>query len=309
MQPSSLGLTPTERVERCPSCERAQLRLFERFPHFGIPLEYQICRYCGLVFMSPRFSESDLAEFYRTTYREVVTTGASDEKNVIEEGERARHLAQLVLSSMGAVGSHLDIGCSSGCLLSAIREQTGCARSIGVEPTDRLRDRTVRSGLTVVAALDAVARPDDGFQLITLSHVLEHLTDPLGYLQRLRRDYLAPRGHVLIEVPNLMGHRSFEVSHQFCFWPKTLRDLLTKAGFELVALKAHGIPRSATDTRYITAIATPRRDGAAPPPIRFVPWFQVKLQRVKAIEQRSWVELAARGLWRGPRSVWRALTR
>lgn len=308
MDLSKLGLTPVQHVERCPCCARAQLRLFECFPHFGVPLRYRICRYCGLVFLSPRFSAAQLAGFYATTYREVITTTESDDKHLREHQRRAAHLTTFLRAHRGSVRTHLDIGCSTGALLSEVRERFGCRLSVGVEPTHRYRARAA-ANFHVVDHLEKVGPPDGGFELVTLSHVLEHLTDPLEYLRLLHRDYMAPHGHLLIEVPNLMGHSSFEISHQYCFYTKTLRNLLGRAGFEVVAMKVHSIPRSVSGGRhYISAVAVRRAAGAALPRIGYVPWWVVKALRIKAMDQRSWLALAVRAVRRAPQLLWPSMT-
>ena len=96
-----------------------------------------------------------------------------------------------------------------------------------------------------------------------MSHVLEHVAQPVSFLSHLRQSYLAPTGYLLLEVPNLYAHRSFEATHAICFTEKTLRATLARAGFATRALQIHNLPRSDVDRPlYISALATPSPDEA-----------------------------------------------
>jgi hypothetical protein len=88
-------------------------------------------------------------------------------------------------------------------------------------------------------------------------HVLEHLPDPVKFLQELRQRYLYPQGGLLLEVPNLYVHESFEVAHLSAFSVHTLAQTVHKAGFRREALWTHGLPRSRIFPLYITLLARP----------------------------------------------------
>jgi hypothetical protein len=64
-------------------------------------------------------------------------------------------------------------------------------------------------------------------------------------------------GWLLLEVPNLYCHDSFEIAHLVSFSPHTLRQTVQKAGFEVVKLRAHGHPRSELLPLYLTLLACP----------------------------------------------------
>ena len=95
------------------------------------------------------------------------------------------------------------------------------------------------------------------FDLVTMSHVLEHLPDPCQYLQHLREEVLSADGCLLLEVPNLYAHDSFEIAHLSSFSLHTLRQLVRKAGFELIAYHKHGFPRSRVIPYFLTVLCCP----------------------------------------------------
>lgn len=97
----------------------------------------------------------------------------------------------------------LDFGAGGGGFLRHARGRGW--RVLGFEPGKRGRDNCVAAGLEVTDSLDSL--PDSHFQLITLHHVFEHLTDPVGVLGSLKR-LLAPTGRLFIEVPNVNSLRA-----------------------------------------------------------------------------------------------------
>ena len=64
--------------------------------------------------------------------------------------------------------------------------------------------------VTLGTLSDVVEKETGKFRAVTLSHVIEHLHDPVGELRRIHR-LLAPGGRVWIATPNLqsLGHRLF----------------------------------------------------------------------------------------------------
>jgi len=127
--------------------------------------------------------------------------------------------------------------------------------TIGIEPAKVYRAYCAARGLTVVPDLDSLG--NGPFDLITMAHVVEHLPDPVNYLQVVREEWLSPGGTLLVEVPNLYGHRSVEIPHLFCFSAGTLRYALARAGYEVFRIQRHGSPRSKLIPLYLTAIARP----------------------------------------------------
>jgi hypothetical protein len=72
--------------------------------------------------------------------------------------------------------------------------------------------------------------------MITLSHVLEHINQPIPFLHMLARDYLKPNGMIYIEVPMFEQHvkliGDFHLAHKFYFTQKSLTIAAELAGFK-----------------------------------------------------------------------------
>jgi hypothetical protein len=201
-------------------------------------------------------SEEELGQFYAAGYRQTVQGGEDPtEKDLRVQAGRARHLRAFCGPRLRAVSRHLDIGSSSGALLREFARGYGCA-SAGIEPGDAYRGISRAQGLEVHADLGALGSEGrHSFDLVSLIHVVEHLSDPVRYLEDLRKTWMTSRAFLLLETPNLYGHRSAELAHLAIFSPRTLRQAVEQAGFDVLRMRTHGQPRSPILRLYIAVLA------------------------------------------------------
>ncbi|PWF21227.1 class I SAM-dependent methyltransferase [Corticimicrobacter populi] len=142
----------------------------------------------------------------------------------------------------------LDFGSGLGGMLDEMRGQA--AWSAGLEPNRERAALARQNGHTVFNDLSEV---DDGaLDIVTMFHVLEHLTAPVDELVRVR-EHLRPGGRLLVEVPHardaLFSLYDCEAFKQFTFWSEhlilhtrqSLAILLEKAGF--VDIEVSGFQR------------------------------------------------------------------
>jgi SAM-dependent methyltransferase len=252
-----LGDMP-EIVSECPLCASTRSRVFDQRRFHDLEVVNRFCMNCGLVYQSPRMTAEESAAFYAEEYR-LLQEGSRDPtlRNMNAQKERARLMLEFIRPTIPAVSRHLDIGCSLGILLQQIKSSYQ-DQAVGVEPGEAHRQYAVKEGLTVFPSLNDLASNGQArFDLISLSHVLEHLYNPVGYLTHLREALMTPQGWLLLEVPNLYAHDSFEVAHLYAFSPHTLREILSRSGFEIVRFKKHGRPNSAILPLYLTVLCRP----------------------------------------------------
>jgi 2-polyprenyl-3-methyl-5-hydroxy-6-metoxy-1,4-benzoquinol methylase len=138
----------------------------------------------------------------------------------------------------------LDFGCGTGGFILRARELAAAAQ--GVEPEVRLRDHYDSHGLSVFSSLSEI--PQDlrgqGYDLITMFHVLEHIPDPRTILLKLS-EFLTQDGQIVVEVPNAddallalyrseaFSHFTYWSCHLFLFTTKTLGMLVSQAGLKI----------------------------------------------------------------------------
>jgi len=247
-----------ENVRTCPLCESGRSRLFDQRKFRGHSVTNSLCLNCGLVFQSPHMTEAEVNVFYAEEYR-LFYEGSDDptSRNLMDQSGRAESLYSFIQSVVPDVRRHLDIGCSIGLLLQRFAKAYN-SQPLGIEPGVGHRNHAAKAGLTVYATLNELEKREKGyFDLVSMSHVLEHLPDPVRYLVHLNETLMNKTGWLLLEVPNLYAHDSFEVAHLVSYSPRTLMQTLEKAGFEVVKLERHGRPRSNLLPLYITVLARP----------------------------------------------------
>ncbi|SCA63964.1 Uncharacterized protein SCG7086_BK_00090 [Chlamydiales bacterium SCGC AG-110-P3] len=146
-------------------------------------------------------------------------------------------------------GRVLDVGCGDGGLLHRL-QQLGW-KGVGYE-LDEGGAKTARDryGLTVYEGDTAeVGKNEELFDLVTMSHVIEHLIDPVEDL-RAWSQLLKPGGRLLVATPNYdsLGRRWFSRAwlaldpprHIHIFNRKNLARCAEKAGLEVDFVRTSG---------------------------------------------------------------------
>jgi 2-polyprenyl-3-methyl-5-hydroxy-6-metoxy-1,4-benzoquinol methylase len=142
-------------------------------------------------------------------------------------------------------GRVLDVGCGDGALVE-LAGQMGW-HCFGVEFDDIAATAARRRGIEVLAAevSDIDPRYDSFFDAITLSHVIEHMHDPLATLRHCRR-VIKPGGYLWLQTPNI-DSAGYEIYGRFwrglesprhlaLFTPRSLREILKEAGFARITM-------------------------------------------------------------------------
>lgn len=245
-----------EELKKCPLCGSTRHSVIDQRTFKGRQVINRLCHQCGLVFQSPRMTKAEADAFYAGAYRKLYQDSEKPViKDLLVQRARAAALTDFVRPLLPNVQRYLDIGASAGELVRQIKAAYPGAEVFGVEPGNAYRSYAASFGLTFAPDLDTLLQQiSQPFDLVSMSHVLEHLADPITYLARLRNVVLAPNGYLLLEVPNLYGHTSFEIAHNFSFSAHTLRQLLYQSGYRIIKMETHGRPRSDLIPLYITAL-------------------------------------------------------
>jgi SAM-dependent methyltransferase len=204
-------------------------------------------------------TQKTLAAYYAAEYRESVQGSAEPtDKDLRMQTARAEHLLDFSSQVLTNVNKCLDVGSSTGLLLEAFRNKYGC-EGFGIEPGEAYANFSRDRGFQVVSDIqDLDGRHEHTFDLVTMSHTLEHIPGPVDYLVALRKSWLIPSGYLLLEVPNLYGHHALERAHLIAFSEATLRETIRQAGYNVLKVKVHGFPRSRLIPLYITLLARGR---------------------------------------------------
>jgi 2-polyprenyl-3-methyl-5-hydroxy-6-metoxy-1,4-benzoquinol methylase len=232
------GRVPEELLTRraCPTCGSTGETLEIEKDHMRIVR----CNACDLVYVNPTFDEAHYEQVYASqAYQDIVRDLGinSHEYRVVRFGsERVRMMTEQLRVPNGRLPRYLDVGCSTGFVVEAARDQGWEAIGIDLNPSAVEYGRARGLDLRTVALEDADFATGT-FHAVSLFDVLEHLLDPRRTL-RACADLLAPGGILFIYVPNfdsasrlLMGanaHFIWPTHHLNYYTPTTIRDLMLR---------------------------------------------------------------------------------
>lgn len=209
------------------------------------------CRSCGLVYMNPRLTTDELADFYKRAYRDLYNPGCTPERFDRDTLPTAVANVKWVVkfTKPGGPKTILDIGCATGNFLRLLSEAGW--ENWGVEPDSGYASYGQSKGLSIInGTLENTRIPEYCFDAVTMFHTLEHLVSPLESLHKVR-SLLKPEGKLFVVVPNLnnlslrirkrYANYYFQPAHNYEFTIRTLKRMLQRAGFSVVSCKTRGI--------------------------------------------------------------------
>jgi 2-polyprenyl-3-methyl-5-hydroxy-6-metoxy-1,4-benzoquinol methylase len=144
-------------------------------------------------------------------------------------------------------GRLLDVGCGSGDWIMFMR---GLGWQVNGNDFDANAVKTARGrGLDVeCGSLEQQNYATGAYDAVTLSHVIEHVPDPVQTLAECRR-ILKPGGKLVLFTPNAssLSHRVFKQHwrglepprHLHVFSTESMRPSLERAGFQNISIRPH----------------------------------------------------------------------
>jgi hypothetical protein len=230
-----------EELTRCPICGGNAI---PKFIHIetadGVQSAISNCMHCGQMFLNPRMTDAMTVEHYKGDYRNVVShndTGI-DPATLTRQGWRAERHIKALVETARKMDNMLEIGCSAGYLMREVAAYG--AECIGIEPDVRYHKLEPANRFTVHEDIsDLEPRP---FDIIAMSHVIEHLNHPREYMENLIPKYTHDDTVILVEVPNSeCNHGTFQIHHPFCFTMFTLNNLFRHLGYKPILAVYHGL--------------------------------------------------------------------
>lgn len=204
------------------------------------------CPQCQCRYFSTMPTDQQLARFYNQAFYENF-----DHHKLMAKG---RYFAKW-LSRLKSGGRFLDVGCSTSHFIHGINSH--CDWQVYgteidpqmVEYAKQQFDIDVRLG-----ELDQVNYPDEFFDVIHVGDVLEHVRDPITFLQACKR-YLKPDGLFYLAIPNgyvdakeiirysqQTGQTAFSPKgHLYFFYPETLDYLFNRFDFHIKQSRTYGL--------------------------------------------------------------------
>jgi SAM-dependent methyltransferase len=205
----------------CPLCGTAGTRLFTDVPDrlWGVPGSWSHRRcpdaQCGLVWLDPVPLPEDIGQAYQNYFTHADCTVAERPGGLAQSAYRlatalpyrllglhraAERLADMFLDDLPP-GRLLDVGCGDGRYLARMRDRGWTTLGVDFDARAVETARTARGLDARVGELASHRFADAEFDALTMSHVIEHVFDPVGLLAECRR-ILKPGGRLVAITPN-----------------------------------------------------------------------------------------------------------
>jgi 2-polyprenyl-3-methyl-5-hydroxy-6-metoxy-1,4-benzoquinol methylase len=235
---------PISTLSPCPVCGSSQGTLLSSVDgKTGEPLTVVECCGCGLGRADPLPTDAELAAWYALRYWQDYKASVTPKlTHVLRAGRLARDRWRWAQAQQPAFKPErsIDIGASSGEFVYLMQRQG--VDALGLEPHEGYSDHARRAlgvrVLTGVLQQRLPELPQQHYDLVSMFHVLEHLTNPVASLRALSQ-LLSPGGFLLIEVPDVARLSSpkntFFRAHTFYFSAHSLDATVRAAGLERVA--------------------------------------------------------------------------
>jgi 2-polyprenyl-3-methyl-5-hydroxy-6-metoxy-1,4-benzoquinol methylase len=199
----------------------------------------KLCRACGLMRSDPYYDDTTLDSFYAYYYRRLYSgIECCTEEFFAQQQATGQSIFASVKAQLGAI-RRVDVGCGAGGVLLPFAEAgatvEGCDHDWSYLAVGRKHGLPlVQGGIEALTTRDA--------DLVILSHVLEHVRDPVALLMALS-PLLGPGGCVAVAVPGVFliwrdyGDLAFYLQNAHCwhYCLDTLHATMARAGFDLVS--------------------------------------------------------------------------
>jgi SAM-dependent methyltransferase len=233
--------------QTCIACAGRLQPLYDRIEDFEYAVAHNstlvMCSQCGLVTQSPRVEASEIPGLYPNDYQAY---------NAAKGGIFGRLKALLIRREARRILAHasgpapriIEIGCGNGSLLRAVGTLHPGTELAGVD----IKDLGVSEGGRVrfyCGQVEEVALPRDHYDVVFCSNLIEHVSDPMRFLAKIR-EILKPGGTLMLITPDhlsvdrhVFGRRwggYHYPRHTFVFNHTNIATILRKAGFDVAKL-------------------------------------------------------------------------
>jgi 2-polyprenyl-3-methyl-5-hydroxy-6-metoxy-1,4-benzoquinol methylase len=196
---------PWSHVRRDPTCVLCGNRTallyddctdFEYF--MTAPGDLYRCGSCGLVAMEPMPTREELPGLYPSEYHNLSTPKNPVARFLLRRYQRRQ--ADICRRHLPPDGRILEIGCATGDVLAELRDEYPVVH--GIELSEDACAVARARGLDVFCGTLEEFVTDQQYDVVFMSHVIEHVLDPVETVAAIER-LLAPGGVLYLETPNV----------------------------------------------------------------------------------------------------------
>jgi 2-polyprenyl-3-methyl-5-hydroxy-6-metoxy-1,4-benzoquinol methylase len=223
-------------------CGNEEFFLIADIERYGVLQRTVMCKSCGLIQGMPRMSQKACQWFYSSDfYRKLYDSNLMGftEQAIIQYAKQdsaTRFNFVKSISGYDSIKSVLEIGCAGGWNLLPYHTDGKTVMGFDLGPNFVSVGKKLGMDLRVgsIEQIPIEAK----FDLIVLSHVVEHLPNPPSVIQSLKK-HLSESGRMYIEVPNMdhFGMGQLQSAHLYYFTPRTLVAYMAQVGLVPIQIK------------------------------------------------------------------------
>lgn len=213
----------------------------------------KICKNCGTVQkVNNQILQNEIAKIYKDY--SIYHQGSGSEQVVFEnESGSFKSRSFQIISKLkennllDKVGILLDIGCGNGGFLKAFQNLFPDWISSGYEISEKYKSEVLAIPNVASFYSGSFDLIKEKYDLITLIHVLEHLSNPQDYLKKIK-NLLSSKGVLLIQVPNFREN-PFDLliaDHIVHYNLNTLELLVSRIGGKIIYYSQDLVPKEIT---------------------------------------------------------------
>ena len=239
----------SNRISQCISCGSTNFKYYAENKTLKVPIH--ICQNCKLHVAGESQKQLDdiLKKFYEKDYWDIARNEGLDDShsNHYSVGRKRIFLSQIkyVKKFLTKNSKVLEIGSGHGETLIELEKLN--FQTTGIEPdlknVEHLRKILKKSKIiqSNIENLDI----DEKFDFIWMSHVFEHLSDPISFLNNIKKN-TNKNYFLFIEVPNVTKKNDWRtftvVPHAYNYSGTALQNILQKTGYKIISCDYFGPP-------------------------------------------------------------------
>jgi len=206
------------------------------------------CGTCKVIYLYPYLSEKEEKHFYKKEFEKFMSSRVGDhrdwsnaEKHILSNQDQVERRWNFVENYLQKDKTLLEIGCSSGFMMDAFRENG--LKCWGVEPSGEFLEFLKQNGHKAYESLTELKKNEEiKFDIITHFFVFEHIANPFDFLKETY-SMLNDGGVIIAEIPSstdvltsvytIPAFENFywSIAHHYYYNPESLKFILDELGY------------------------------------------------------------------------------
>lgn len=227
----------------CGNKDKDKDLLISEKDRYGIACNIVLCEKCGLIRLEKRLDDESTAHFYMNLYRYIyVGIEFATQDFFTSQMDRGRTFLNLLkkYARLNDIDNVFEVGCGAGGLLYPFYLEDKFVS--GCDFGEKYLEFGIYKGLNLYQGeIDPVKTPKESQDLIILSHVMEHLNNPLEALIDII-EYIKPGKYLLVEVPGIFDIKNtyhdpilyFQNAHVYNYYYSYLKRFFEALGLKVL---------------------------------------------------------------------------